>query len=114
VGMIMSMNPRSRQWIVFFGMAALIIATGLASKSTSPKAAVLSLCTWNAVFILSGVFCVIWPVGWLHFMGTPADKPVSRATKIAVRCFGGFMLAVGGMMAINMIVNFKEYWSGLY
>jgi hypothetical protein len=112
--MIVPMNPKSRQWIVFFGVAALIIATGLASKSTSPKAAVLSLCTWDAVFILSGVFCVIRPAGWLHFMGTPANKPVSRATKIAVRCFGAFMLAVGGIGTINMIVNFKGYWNGLY
>jgi hypothetical protein len=112
--MIVPMNPKSRRWIVFFGMAALIIATNLASKSTSPKAVVLSLCTWNAVFILSGVFGVIWPMGLLHFIGTPADKPVSQATKITVRCFGAFMLAVGGMMTINMIVNFKGYWNGLY
>ncbi len=104
---------KPRPWI-FFGMVTLIAASFMASKFMPGKGSLLALCLWDVVFLSSGLFAIIRPVGWLNFTGNKIIKPPSVITQRMIRCFGVFAFLAGAMGAINLIVNIRAYWNGLY
>lgn len=105
---------RFRQRAVSLGMLSLIVVPYLAGRYISPKANVVGLCLWGALFLSNGLLATVRPIGWLRLMGNPVHKPLSLTANAIIRCCGVFVFLVGAMMGINLAVNFSGYWNGLY
>jgi hypothetical protein len=97
-----------------FVTITLTVVTLLTSRFGSRKGNVLVLGVWDALFVINGLFCAFRPVGWLHFLGSARDKPVSPTARVIIRLFGVFAFLLGVMGIVNLYVNFNGYWNGIY